>query len=42
MEKTYHTFSVKDHNNLTLNEVKHICNKMGVATLFINGKIYSK
>ena len=41
IEKTYHTFKVKDANNLTLNEVKHICEKMGVVTLFINGKIYS-
>ena len=41
MEKTYHTFKVQDENNLSLNEVKRICDRMGVDMLFINGKIYS-
>jgi hypothetical protein len=39
-EKTYHTYEVKDPNHLTSTEVRMICEKMGVETLFINGKIY--
>jgi hypothetical protein len=38
--KTYHTYRVKDPINLTSAEVRLICEKMNVSSLFINGKYY--
>lgn len=40
VEKTFHTFEVLDPDNLTLEEVIFICEKMGVHSLFVNGKLY--
>jgi hypothetical protein len=40
-EKTLHKFKVKDDTKLTREEVKMICDEMGVKALFINGKYYS-
>jgi hypothetical protein len=39
-EKTFHTYEVQDPKNLTSTEVKNICEKMGVKSLFVNGKFY--
>jgi hypothetical protein len=39
-EGTYHNFFVKDPAQLTELEVSHICVKMGVSALFVNGKYY--
>ena len=39
-DKTTHKFKVSDESNLTANEVKLICDKMGVKALFIRGKYY--
>lgn len=41
-EKTYHTYSVNDPFNLNSAEVRLICGKMNVRSLFINGKYYEK
>jgi hypothetical protein len=40
LEKTKHTFSVANPDNLTQEEVKRICTKMGVDKLFVNGRFY--
>ena len=40
LDKTIHHFLVVDPGNLTSKEVQHICNKMGVESLFVNGKLY--
>jgi hypothetical protein len=42
IEKTFHTFNVKNADKLNKEEVKHICHKMSVEKLFINGKFYQK
>lgn len=42
LEKTVHFFKVKNSKFLTQNEVNKICKKMGVETLFVEGKIYHK
>jgi len=39
-EGTYHTFSVKDPEQLTQFEVLRICETMGVIAIFVNGKYY--
>ena len=39
-EGTYHTFNVKDPEQLTQLEVLHICEKMCVSAIFVNGKYY--
>lgn len=39
-EKTYHTFSVKNADSLTNNEVRDICEKMCVEAILVNGKYY--
>ena len=39
-EKTFHKFNVKDPNKLTYLEVSFICLKMGVQSLFGNGRFY--
>ena len=40
VERTFHTFKVKNADKLNKEEVHHICSTMNVETLFINGKIY--
>ncbi len=39
-EKTQHSFSVVDPNNLTSIEVKAICIAMNVIGILVNGKYY--
>ena len=39
-EKTYHTFSVVNPNNLTGIEVWGICLEMNVTGILVNGKYY--
>jgi hypothetical protein len=39
-EKTFHKFNVKNPNKLTSKEVVFICLKMGVQSLFVNGRFY--
>ena len=39
-EKTNHTFSVVDPNNLTSLEVWAICSEMNVKAILVNGKYY--
>ena len=39
-EMTFHTFKVKDSDNLTYLEVRTICNKMNFIGLLVNGKYY--
>ena len=39
-EKTSHTFSVVDPNNLTSIEVWTICSEMNVKAILVNGKYY--
>ena len=41
IEKTYHTFSVINPDSLTSQEVKRICEKMGVEAILVNGKYYA-
>lgn len=36
------TFSVKDDNRLSEEEVKMICDEMGVSALFVNSKYYKR
>ena len=40
LEKTYHTFNVKNADSLTSIEVWAICFEMNVKSLLINGKYY--
>ena len=40
IEKTYHTFSVTNANNLTPIEVWAICIEMNVMAILVNGKYY--
>jgi len=40
-EKTYHTFTVQNADKLTVQEVAHICECMGVSAILVNGKYYS-
>lgn len=39
-EGTYHTFKVKDPEQLTQLEVSYICEKMSVSAIFVSGKYY--
>ena len=39
-EKTNHTFSVVDANQLTSVEVSAICSEMNVKAILVNGKYY--
>lgn len=39
--KAMHNFIVADSNNLTNEEVKMICEEMGVSALFVEGKYYN-
>ena len=39
-EGTYHTFKVKDPEQLTIFEVSYICEKMSIIAIFVNGKYY--
>jgi hypothetical protein len=39
-EKTQHTFTVTDPNNLTYSEVRAICAEMNVKAILVNGKYY--
>jgi hypothetical protein len=41
LEKTKHTFLVINPDKLTSDEVRRICNKMGVTSLLVNGRLYS-
>ena len=41
LEKTKHSFLVKNPDSLTPEEVNRICQKMGVTTLLINGRMYN-
>jgi hypothetical protein len=40
LDKTKHTFLVINPDSLTQEEVKHICKRMGVTAILINGKLY--
>jgi hypothetical protein len=40
LERTYHTFSVVDADNLTKLEVWAICTEMNVQAILVNGKYY--
>ncbi len=40
LEKTKHTFFVINPDRLTQDEVNRICNKMGVTSLLVNGRLY--
>jgi len=40
LEKTKHTFLVDNPEKLAPKEVQHICDKMNVASIFVNGKMY--
>jgi len=40
IEKTYHTFEVKDPDNLTAKEVGKISWEMNVVAILLNGKYY--
>ncbi len=40
IEKTQHHFKVKNSKCLLQSEVNVICNQMGVAALFVEGKYY--
>ncbi len=42
LEKTVHHFTVKNSKYLTQEEVNKICEKMGVHTLLVEGRIYNK
>jgi len=40
IEKTYHTFTVVNPDNLTNREVCTICTEMKVKAILVNGKFY--
>jgi len=40
LDGDYYEFEVKDPKKLTDQEVKHICNEMGVQALFVEGSYY--
>lgn len=40
IEKTFHTFDVKDPDNLTSIEVWAICSEMNVKGILVNGRYY--
>lgn len=40
LEKTNHTFSVVDPNNLSSAEVCAICSEMNIKGILVNGKYY--
>ena len=40
LEKTFHSFTVNDPDNLTSIEIWTICNEMNVTALLVNGKYY--
>lgn len=40
LDGNQYVFKVMDPNNLTNNEVRYICDQMGVQALFVEGKYY--
>ena len=40
IEKTYHSFDVKDPSELTVEEVSRICTDMNVVGILVNGRYF--